>query len=748
MAERIKGLTVEIGGDTTGLDSALKGVNKELSTTQSELKKVENLLKIDPSNIEILSQKQKLLSQAIEDTESKVETLKEAKRQADEQMANGTEVNQEGYRALQREIASAEQTLEKAKQDYQEVGTEIENAGKKAEASANGGFTVAKQVIANLATQAITKALDGLKRLGQAFLDVGKQALDSYADYEQLKGGVETLFGDDAKTVEEYANKAFETAGLSANEYMETVTSFSASLLQGLNGDTAKSAQIADMAITDMADNANKMGTSMESIQNAYQGFAKQNYTMLDNLKLGYGGTKSEMERLLADAERFSGVKYDISNLSDVYEAIHVVQQEMGITGTTAKEASQTISGSVNAMKSAWKNLLAGMTDENANLEDLINNLVDSALTALDNILPRIAQFAEQFPQILSSIVEKINEHLPELLEIGSNILLNLVAGITQNMPQIAQCVTQILLMLTTTIIQMLPDIVQMGLVIIAELARGLGEALPTLIPTIVEIMLEIVEVLIDNIDLLIDCSVQLMMGLATGLIDAIPILIERVPEIIIKLVGAILENLPKLLEAGIELIKKLWEGAVQVWGTILEGIGNVIQTYVIQPIKNTVTKFTEVGKELIQGIWNGMKNAKDWLIGKVKELCSSCIDAIKNFFGIASPSKVMRDEVGKFVAEGIGVGFSKQMPSVIDDMKDKLRSAVDLLSADLELNDIAIKGHTLVSQNENVTKNYTQTTEIVRQPQVVELMLDGVKVARTLIRPLEDEYTRLGVTV
>ena len=215
-----------------------------------------------------------------------------------------------------------------------------------------------------------------------------KSAVESYADYEQLVGGVETLFKDSAGIVQEYAANAFQTAGLSANDYMETVTGFSASLLQSVGGDTEEAARIADQAITDMADNANKMGSSIESIQNAYQGFAKQNYTMLDNLKLGYGGTKQEMERLLADAEKLSGVHYDISNLNDVYEAIHVVQGELGITGTTAEEASTTIQGSAAAMKAAWQNMLTGIADENADFDGLINNLVESVATFGENILP------------------------------------------------------------------------------------------------------------------------------------------------------------------------------------------------------------------------------------------------------------------------------------------------------------------------------------------------------------------------
>ena len=231
--------------------------------------------------------------------------------------------------------------------------------------------------------------------------------------YEQLAGGVETLFKDSSGTVENYANNAYKTAGLSANEYMGTVTSFSASLLQSLNGDTAKAADVANMAITDMSDNANKMGTDMSSVQTAYQGFAKQNYTMLDNLKLGYGGTKEEMQRLLDDASKLSGTEYDLSSLNDVYEAIHVVQEEMGITGTTAKEASETISGSTSAMKSSWTNLMTGLANDNADLGGLLDNVIDSALTVADNILPVVEQVADSIIEVLPSLLDKVIAYLP-----------------------------------------------------------------------------------------------------------------------------------------------------------------------------------------------------------------------------------------------------------------------------------------------------------------------------------------------
>lgn len=290
----------------------------------------------------------------------------------------------------------------------------------------------------NTAVKASAAAV-GAASAGVAAL--GTACINAYADYEQLVGGVETLFKDSAETIHSFADNAYKTAGLSANEYMETVTSFSASLLQSLDGDTEKAAAAADLAITDMADNANKMGTAMESIQYAYQGFAKQNYTMLDNLKLGYGGTKEEMQRLLADAEKLSGVKYDLSSYADIVEAIHVIQTEMGITGTTAKEASTTIQGSVASMKAAWANLMVGMADDTQNFDMLLSNFIESIGTVADNLLPRIGVVIEGMgklvaglaPEIASALPTLTNELLPNLVELGVQSISALVQGIQEN---------------------------------------------------------------------------------------------------------------------------------------------------------------------------------------------------------------------------------------------------------------------------------------------------------------------------
>ena len=325
-------------------------------------------------------------------------------------------------------------------------------------------------------------AAAGIAAAGAAGVVVGKQALEAYANYEQLVGGVETMFKDSSGLVQEYAANAYRTAGLSANEYMETVTSFSASLLQSLGGDTEQAAKIGDMAITDMADNANKMGTSMEAIQNAYQGFAKQNYTMLDNLKLGYGGTKEEMERLLADATALSGVEYDIDSLADVYEAIHVIQGELNITGTTAKEASTTISGSLASMKSAWSNLLVGVADDNADFETLVGNFVDSVVTVGGNIIPRVESILDGLGELITQaadklvpiVVETIINNLPKIIESGIKLVVTLISGLISAIPQLVQSIPQIIAAIVRGFANAWPQLKQAGVDLINMVGDGI----------------------------------------------------------------------------------------------------------------------------------------------------------------------------------------------------------------------------------------------------------------------------------
>jgi phage-related protein len=481
----------------------------------------------------------------------------------------------------------------------------------------NDGFKSGLGKLGSIAKTGLKTVAVATGVVASAFAGIVTASVNARGEIEQSLGGVETLFKDSADKVIKNANNAFKTAGMSANEYMQNVTSFSASLLQSVAGDTNKAADIADMAMTDMSDNANKMGTSMEAITNAYQGFAKQNYTMLDNLKLGYGGTKTEMERLLADAQKITGIKYDINNLSDVYEAIHVIQGELGITGTTAKEASETLQGSFSAMKASWNNFLSGAgdlsqvvdtaTDVVKNVVRIVNEAIPDIVSSISKSLPELLELGGE---ILQQLIQGIITYLPELMNSAGQILSSLAQGIIQTLPQLLPVVLQIIQTLITNLTNSLPQIIQVGFQVILQLATGIAQMLPTLIPEAVNCIVTLVEGLLDNIDQLIDAGIQLIIGLAEGLINALPTLIEKIPVIIEKLINAIVRNLPKIVEAGIKLVVMLAKGLIQAIPQLLSKIPEIIGA-IVKGLGEGVSKVAEVGKNIIQGLWNGISNMR-----------------------------------------------------------------------------------------------------------------------------------------
>lgn len=607
-------------------------------------------------------------------------------------------------------------------------------------------------------TMKATAAAVGATSAGIAAL--GTACINAYADYEQLVGGVETLFKDSADLVQSYADNAYKTAGLSANAYMETVTSFSASLLQSLGGDTEAAAKAADRAIIDMADNANKMGTSMELIQNAYQGFAKQNYTMLDNLKLGYGGTKEEMQRLLQDAEKLSGIKYDISSYADIVEAIHVIQGEMEISGrtaeeaaeiykntgrevseqlgTTAKEASTTIQGSISSMKASWTNLMVGMADDTLNFDALLSNFIESVGTVAENLLPRIGVVIEGMgklvaglaPEIAAALPTLTNELLPNLVELGVQAIESLVQGIQENGDSLAEGALSIISTLGSGIVELLPMIADTAASLIVSLADGITESLPEMVPAAVETIAALIENLTSNADTILQAGIDILLALGEGIINAIPQLIEKIPEIVINIANVINDNAPRLLEAALSLIVQLAVGLIKAIPTLIANIPKIIEAIVsafmafqwlnlgkqlITGIKNGITsmgesmktaakdtfaKFKEkfglnefktelknIGKNIIDGIVKGIKDGfsnlgkvagetKDFLLGK-----------LQSAFKINSPSKLMRDKVGKSVGEGIAVGITESGEAVLsaaESISDDLLHQMDSLQSKL----------------------------------------------------------------
>ena len=597
---------------------------------------------------------------------------------------------------------------------FVKIGVDDQASGKLSKLSSGLGKGLA--TAAKIGTAAVGAAAAGITALTTA-------AVNNYAEYEQLVGGVDTLFKSSSKKVQEYAANAYKTAGMSANEYMSTVTSFSASLLQSLGGDTDKAAEYANQALTDMSDNANKMGTSMEMIQNAYQGFAKQNYTMLDNLKLGYGGTKTEMQRLIKDASKLDkSIKANDMSFGNIVKAIHAVQTQMGITGTTALEAGRTISGSVGAMKSAWTNLVTGFADGNADIEGLINNLVttivgdgtENNLGVIGNVLPAIEMalggivkliegaapkiieilpgLVERvvpsvisaatgmvnaviavLPDLLNTVVDALIQNAPALITAAIGLVQSLIQGIQDNYQILVDGAIQIVTQLATGVLNMLPKIVALGLDLIVSLANGIATSLPTLIPTIIDVVLKIVETLTNQETLtqLLGAAFTIITELAWGLIDNIDKLLDAVFLLIDGMIDFLLRpaNLAMLIETAIELVLAIGTGIIKAIPQLLVSVATLIGSI----FANFFTAdWKSIGTNLVDGLKKGISNAWTNLKKWFKNLFGDLISIAKKILGIASPSKVFK-KIGGFTAEGFGAGFEDEFAHVKDDMEDAL---------------------------------------------------------------------------
>ncbi len=700
------GAKIKLEGESE-FRSALKEINTNLKLVTSELKVTSQAFSNGDKSVKDARASYNSMNNTVDEQKKKIATLKDTVAEMTKKYGE----DNEQVKVFKTQLNNAEAQLLKMDDATNKNTKELKDMAKNMDDAGTSGLKLGDIIKANLISEAV---IGGVKALGSAFkglatgiVNVGKEAIGSYADYQQLVGGVETLFKDSKDQVMQYAQNAYKTAGVSANDYMQGVTNFSASLIASVGGDTKKATEIANQTFMDMSDNVNKFGSDFGAVQSAFQGFSKQNYTMLDNLKLGYGGTKTEMQRLLADAQKITGIKYDISNLSDVYSAIHVIQQKLGVTGTTAKEAGTTISGSVNMMKASWQNLLTTLADPNGDMEASINALVESVfgdgteenLGVFGNILPSIEAVGNALVEAIPTIVNQLTEHLPEFIEIGVNLITSFAGGLLDGLPAIIQAITplintfiqaivgrlpeliQVAIQLVGTlangIVQNLPAILNAGIQAIVELVKGLAEAMPTLIPQMVDTVLLIVDTLIDNIDLLVDAGIQLLTGIAKGLIDALPRLIEKIPILIDKLITSLTDNLPLLVEMGIKLTVELAIGLVKAIPQLVAKIPQIIGS-IVSGFANGVSKMAEVGKNLIRGLWDGIGNMTNWLFDKIKGFKDAVLNKFKAFFGIHSPSRLFRDELGTNLALGLGEGFTDTMGDVAKDMANSIPTEFD----------------------------------------------------------------------
>ena len=531
--------------------------------------------------------------------------------------------------------------------------------------------SVAQQALGVFTGQMMTRAVDALANLG-------KSALDSVGQLEQNVGGVETLFGDAADAVIASADRAYQTAGMSANDYMSTVTSFSASLLQSLGGNTEEAAKVADMAIIDMADNANKMGTSMDMIQNAYQGFAKQNYTMLDNLKLGYGGTKTEMERLLADAEKLTGVKYDINNLNDVYQAIHAVQEEMGITDTTAKEAASTLEGSMASAKAAWDNFMNGSGDA--------DQLADAFATAADNIVKNLAEiiprFAETLPALGGAIIAQIPglvaAIVPAVLSAGQSVLKQLQDAVLDF--DFAGTADKVVQMITGFIEgDGLGSLLDTLVTIFTGIVNGISSMLPSLLPALIELISYVVTSLLDQLPAILDCALELILGLAQGILAALPVLIEALPEVISSIVEFLISAVPQIIDAGIELLMALVDALPVIIDALVDALPQIIKATVTALIA-AAPQIAKAGIKLLGALIEAIPVIVVELAKAVPDIVAAIIDVLAELPGLIGEvfAEIVTDlvEWGQQMLSNASMAMSNmlsQVNSIIQELPGKI---------------------------------------------------------------------------
>ena len=583
-------LSAKISADTKDYEKAVKNATKVS-------KSLKDIMERSATQSETNKNKIKVLAGEYSSAKSKVAILTTAFNKA----AKEEGVTAERTKQLAKELQEAEKESSDLKGQLDELTKKSKHAG---DGFSKFGSALGKglKTAAKIGTAAVGMA-------STAIVGLTKQAVESYAEYEQLVGGVETLFKDSASKIEGFADRAYLTAGLSANEYMSTVTSFSASLLQSLGGDTEKAADYADMAVTDMADNANKMGTSMELIQNAYQGFAKANYTMLDNLKLGYGGTKEEMARLIKDASKLDkSIKANDMSFGNIVKAINAVQKEMGIYGTTSKEASQTISGSIASVKAQWQNLLVAVSQgDDWDLGVYIDNFIDTITTAFGNIMPvalktlsGIGNLIDSvFPVIMEQIPTIINDTLPTLLQSGVNIIKELLNGITNDPDLVVDTIMLVVDTLVDAVIDLLPELVVTGVLLIGKLAAGL--------------------------------------------IQAIPDIISKIPEIVDEIVDGFSEHSGEFLEIGKDIVMGIWKGWKARWGNVKKWIsdawhGLIGDSEKTLEIHSPSKVFGRMGKFMALGVGEGWADT----FGDVEDEIENSLDFGNADYGVMTTSSTI----------------------------------------------------------------------------------------------------------
>lgn len=765
MAGTIKGMTIEIGGNTAPLEQALKDTKKEINSTQKELREVNKLLKLDPNNVTLLKQKQELLTDAIGKTTTKLDALKQAQQQLNEKMQNGGEVNQKEYRELERQIAMTESSLSKLKSEAKATGDQMSKSSIDMEKMANAAKKVGE--VAMNATKALVNfTVQGVK--------VAAAAATSAA------AAITKLAVDAGKAADDL-NTLSSTTGLSTKQlqefqYASDLIDVDVNTLAGSLKKLTSNMSSAKKGSGDVYDTFKTLGVEF---QNADGTLRNSNDVFNDTIR-ALGNVANETERDALAMKLFGKSATELNPLIeggiDTLDEMSKKANSLGlILSQDALDGANKFNDALDKIKANGKGLFSVIGTEIAgqlapSLEEAngyFEGIIQKLTTAINE--GGFEGFIDELSNTLSDLITKAIEKLPNIVQSIMTLIKKIVSAIKENASAMGEGAAELWTVLIQGFYEILPDVLDIAFKFASSFISTFGEKLPELIPIIVQSMLDILDVIIENIDIIIDAGIKLIDGLITGLTNALPILLEKAPILIEKFLNAIFEELPVIWSAISDLIIRVTnymtepDNLEMLIGTVIKIIEVIAKSLIdnapklietaISLIKNVasniMSKVIDLGKNIVKGIWEGMAGVKDWIIAKIRGLCQSMLSAITGFFGIQSPSKVMADEVGTYMAEGIGVGFGNTMPSVIKAMQEKLAGVTDAFQTELSIGDIPqVQGHTIYTENSYVTKNYTNTIETIRQPQSVDLILDGTKVARAIIPPLNNEYNRLGVKI
>lgn len=738
----IKGLTVEISGDTQKLTKALKSVDDEGQRIGKELTEVNKLLKLDPTNVEALTQKQQILTEAVKNSSERVSELKKYQEQIKQQFADG-KIDRGAYLKFEQEVLSATGQLN----SYQ---SELDDTNKAAKAAARGvkqtgdnakqagkdaaGTKAQWDKFKSVVSGAAKAAAAAVAAVSAAAVGIGaliKNSAEAYAEYEQLVGGAELMWDSAYSYIEDRAKDAYKNVQMSSADYLEQVNGLATGLINAMGATTPEAqrqaAELADRIVSAEADLVAATGETQENIQNAFNGIMKSNFTMLDNLHLGITPTKEGMQEIIDKTNEWNAAngkatQYQMGNLADMQSALVDYVEMNKMAGYAAMEGADTISGSLASAKAAWDNLVVGLSDDEADLDGLITAFVDSAKVAGNQLLPvaekaldGVAKLVEGvLPIVAEALPNIISEVLPDLMNAAISFVSTLGAGISGNLKPLMDSAFDVINSLVNFIIANAPALLEAAVTIMITLVSGIAEQLPTLIPAAVQLILDLATSIMDNVDQLIDAAIAIVTGLADGIIEALPVLLERAPEIIGKLVAALMEAIPKLIGAAVNIVGSLQLAIADAWPQIIDTIGACLgeiylkivdggkqwvesfedlggkiydwvqglKTKLKEAFDKIIDNFTEmitpaldIGCNIIEGIANGIKEGVTKVKDKIKGACDELLGGIKDFFGIHSPSKVFKEQVGTNLALGLSEGFVNKMGKLSGDMSEAVPS-------------------------------------------------------------------------